>query len=132
MAINLTTPASPTLDPARKTRILFGPTSTSNNSSTFSVTTQPYYLQAYSLAGDDVITVQMTTGAGSGTRFEDYAPLGVPVVLNSTINAIRLDWPGMYRAVHTGSSSFTAIYVVAFEGTMTEESTIPVASTNQA
>ena len=131
MAINLVSPSSPTLDPASKIRALFNSTSTSNNSSTFNLTTQPCYLQAYNLGVSDTITVQIAGGTGSGTIFEDYAPLGVPITMTQDQNAIRLDWPAQYRLVFSGVA-VAAIYVIVYEGTMTEESTYGVALTNQA
>lgn len=130
MAINQKTPASATLDPASKFRELFSSKSTSNNSGTINVTTQPYYIQAYDLGVSDTVTVQIAGGSGSGTIFEDYAPLGVPVTLTQDQNHIRLDWPAQYRLVFSGVA-VTAVYVIGYEGTMTEESIYGVAATNQ-
>lgn len=128
--LNISAAAADT-DPASRVQVLFSSRSTSDNSSTFNVTTQPYYIQAYELAEGDIVKVQIATGTGSGSIFADFSPLGKVINLTPDQNAIRIDWPGMYRLVFSGTA-VTGVYVVGFQGTMTEHTTYGVAASNIA
>lgn len=103
MSLENVTPASGTVFPAKQTEF-FNSNSVSNISSTFTVTTEPFYIFGFNLDTNDTVTVQQVTGTGSGTSFEDWTPLGHPVQLKATQQCLRVDWPGTYRLVFSGVS----------------------------
>ena len=130
MAITNTTPA--TLAPfaagdnSKTYNQFFTTSSTSNTSHTFVVGTEPIYLEAYNLGMTDTITVQIATSTDSG-QFAPFCPIFGPMVLNTNRTKINIDWPGVYRLVHTGSSVIGSFTVVGYSGTMTQERTTDLA-----
>lgn len=101
--------------------VFFDATSVTNYSFTFDVNDQPWYLQAFNLAENDTVTVQMVSGSGSGVFFGDLYQIGILVQLTATNNKIRVDMPGRYRLVF-GGDAVNAIRVTGFPATMTQES----------
>lgn len=102
--MNNDTPASATGAAGVKKQVLFGSTSVSNTSATFSAGPEPMYIRAFNLNVGDTITVQAVGGTGSGSAFAAFAPLGSPIVLTPGTPQVRLDWPGQYRLVFSGVS----------------------------
>lgn len=115
--INNDTPASPVNGAVPQD--FFNAKSQSNTSSTFTVGPAPFYLRAYNLNSGDVITVQVVGGSGSGSLFAPFAPLGTPIALTPGTPEVRLDWPGQYRLIFSGTS-VTAITVSGYPAQSSE------------
>lgn len=118
MPLDYGTEAALTANNAVPQATLFDATSTSNNSITFDVNKEPYYVESFNLGGGDTITIQQVAGSGAGAVFQNFAPLGVALQLTSTVSKVRIDWPGRYRLVFAGAS-VAAIYCIGHAGTMT-------------
>lgn len=118
MPLDYGTEAALTANNAVSQATLFDATSTSNNSITFDVNKEPYYVESFNLGGGDTITIQQVAGSGAGVVFQNFAPLGVALQLTSTVSKVRIDWPGRYRLVFAGAS-VAAIYCIGHAGTMT-------------
>lgn len=129
MPLNYNTVAGATTNPAAHPDTFFSAVSTSNNSSTFVVNKEPFYVEVYNLASGDTVTVQQVAGAGSGATFQNFAPLGVPYQLTPAQSKIRIDWPGYYRLVFSGAS-VNAITCVGFPATMTHDSVFGISPAN--
>jgi hypothetical protein len=126
MALTPTTAAATSADISGGAQVFFDANTSggaSANSTTFLVNKEPWYIEAFNLASGDVVTIQQVAGAGSGTLFTDYAPLGVPITLTATQTKYRLDWPGYYRLVFAGTN-VAATFVHGFPVTMTHESAL--------
>ena len=102
--------------------VFFGPTSGSQTSQTFKVTTAPFFISAYNLANGDLITVQQVIGDGSGTEVANFAPVIGPVQLSPTMTCVRIDYPGRYRLVHSGPSALGTFTVVGAPQIMSSDS----------
>lgn len=123
MITNTTPAAAPTniINSEQKQLVFFGVGSTSQTSQTFPVDQQPFYLSAYNLGSDDVITVQQVYGQGSGTEVASFAPVNGAVTLNQKRTKVRIDHPGRYQLLHTGSSSLGTFTVAGGAAVMTSD-----------
>lgn len=101
--------------------ILFGPKSASQTSATFTVDQYPYYLSAFNLGNDDVIAVQQVVGVGSGTEVGPFSPIYGQVKLNANRTKCRIDHPGRYQLLHTGSSPLGTFTVIGAAMTMAHD-----------
>jgi hypothetical protein len=123
MPINFENNAAETANTLAKPQIFFSSKSGSSISTTFEVNKEPWYVEAFNLDVNDTVTVQQVAGPGSGTFFKDYQPGAVKLQLTATRTKVRIDWPGQYRLVFAGTS-VTAVYVLGFPGTMTQETIV--------
>ena len=123
MITNTTPAAAPAnvINSEQSQLIYFGVGSVSQTSQTFTVDQQPYYLSAYNLGSDDVITVQQVYGQGSGTEVAPFAPVNGAVTLNQNRTKVRIDHPGRYQLLHTGSSSLGTFTVAGGAAVMTSD-----------
>ncbi len=105
----------------QKPLILFGDTSASQTSATFTVDQYPFYLAAFNLGSDDVVAVQQVWGSGSGVETAPFAPINGQVQLVQSRTKVRIDYPGRYQLVHTGSSPLGTFTVMGFNAVMAAE-----------
>ena len=117
--INNDTPASGVGVAGVKKQVFFDATSVSSVSATVTVGPDPFYLNAYNLNTGDVITVEAVGGKGSGTAIAIFAPLGTPIILTPSNPQVRIDWPGRYRLVFSGTS-VTAIFCEGYAAASSE------------
>ena len=103
---------------------LFGPAALqqSQTSQTFTVDIEPYFISAYNIGADDVITIHQVTGLGSGTESSIFAPVYKALTLNQNTTQVRIDFPGRYYCTHTGSSALGTFTVIAAPANMTVDS----------
>lgn len=123
MITNITPSAAPTnvINSEQKQLAFFGVGSASQTSQTFTVDQQPFYLSAYNLGSTDVITVQQVFGQGSGTEVASFAPVNGAVTLNQNRTKVRIDHPGRYQLLHTGSSALGTFTVAGGAAVMTSD-----------
>lgn len=123
MITNMTPAAAPTnvINSEQKQLVFFGVGSASQTSQTFTVDQQPFYLSAYNLGSTDVITVQQVFGQGSGTEVASFAPVNGAVTLNQNRTKVRIDHPGRYQLLHTGSSALGTFTVAGGAAVMTSD-----------
>lgn len=123
MITNMTPAAAPTnvINSEQKQLVFFGVGSASQTSQTFTVDQQPFYLSAYNLGSTDVITVQQVFGQGSGTEVASFAPVNGTVTLNQNRTKVRIDHPGRYQLLHTGSSALGTFTVAGGAAVMTSD-----------
>lgn len=121
MITNVTPAAGPTnvINSEQKQHVYFGVGSASQTSQTFTVDQQPFYLSAYNLGSDDVITVQQVYGQGSGTEVASFAPVNGAVTLSQSRTKARIDHPGRYQLLHSGSSALGTFTVAGGAAVMT-------------
>jgi hypothetical protein len=101
--------------------ILFGATSNSQTSGVFTVDQMPFYLSAFNLGSNDVITVQQVYGSGSGVEVGPFAPINGAVQLTQNRTKVMVDYPGRYQLFHTGSSALGTFTVTGFAASMTSD-----------
>jgi Chaperone of endosialidase len=123
MITNVSQAAGPTnvVNSEQKQFVFFGVGSSSQTSQTFTVDQQPFYLSAYNLGSDDVITVQQVYGQGSGTEVASFAPVNGAVTLNQSRTKVRIDHPGRYQLLHSGSSALGTFTVAGGAAVMTSD-----------
>lgn len=120
---NTTAAAAPTnvANSEQAPLIFFGASSNSQTSQTFTVDQMPFYLSAFNLGSDDIVTVQQVWGQGSGVETAPFAPINGAVQLTQNRTKCRIDYPGRYQLYHTGSSSLGTFTVTGFGAVMTSE-----------
>jgi hypothetical protein len=97
--------------------VMFGPHSTSQTSATFNVDQFPFFISVFNLTNnDDVINIQQVSP--DGTEVADYAPVFGPTQLTNKRTKIRIDHPGVYQLVHTGSTALGQFTVTGFAAVM--------------
>jgi hypothetical protein len=101
--------------------ILFGATSNSHTSAVFTVDQMPFYLSAFNLGNDDIITVQQVYGSGSGVEVGPFAPVHGAVQLSQNRTKVMVDYPGRYQLLHSGSSALGTFTVTGFAASMTSD-----------
>ena len=101
--------------------ILFGRASNSQTSGVFTVDQMPFYLSAFNLGSDDIITVQQVYGSGSGFEVGPFAPIHGTVQLTQQRTKVMIDYPGRYQLFHTGSSALGTFTVTGVAASMTSE-----------
>jgi Chaperone of endosialidase len=126
MTANNTSVAGLTPSPAAVE--IFGPTSGSNTSAVYAVDQQAMYLQAFNLTGDGQITVEMVDGVGASIVTSPLSPIFGPVVLTSSRNKVRIDYPGQYRFVYSGTDPVTSIKLTSTTQLMGQEPTLDLAT----
>jgi len=112
----------------KKEQILFDSNSTSATSPTFSVNKDPVYIGCFNLSALDTFVIKMVTNVSPNEQYADYCPVNGPITLSETLTKYRLDMPGRYALVYTGSSNYTSTIVKAFPGEMTHESNSQIAA----